>query len=128
MVPPARDLVVEIAGMTPIAVDRPEGSLDEGARSRGARALDGLGAALLEILDERLSARGIDDAATLVPVYVALPRGVTAEAAEVAWSPASVSTWPSQADAWAVSHHAPSSREAATSTISGSPEGWSISL
>lgn len=51
----------------------------------GTLAQDGLGAALLAIVEERLAAGATDDVAALVPVYVALPRGVAATAA--AWVP-----------------------------------------
>jgi tRNA threonylcarbamoyl adenosine modification protein YeaZ len=53
----------------------------------GAAALEGLGAALLELVDARLCANLPDDPVTLVPAYVALPRGVSAAAAGMAWSP-----------------------------------------
>jgi tRNA threonylcarbamoyl adenosine modification protein YeaZ len=52
----------------------------------GMLAIAGLGAALLTMLEERLAADLIDDVASLVPVYVALPRGVAA-ASGAAWAP-----------------------------------------
>ncbi len=42
----------------------------------GRVACDGLPKALLELLDERLGSGDLADAATLVPRYVALPRGI----------------------------------------------------
>jgi tRNA threonylcarbamoyladenosine biosynthesis protein TsaB len=54
---------------------------------RGAAALAGLGAALVALGASRLRA-GQDDAPTLTPEYVTMPRGVTAAPGEVAWSPA----------------------------------------
>jgi tRNA threonylcarbamoyladenosine biosynthesis protein TsaB len=56
------------------------------ALERGARARDGLAAALLRIGAERLAQGGGDDLEALVPDYVTLPRGVTATSGEVAWS------------------------------------------
>lgn len=69
-----------------IAVDL-DGRAPEEALERGRVAHDGLAAALLRLGAERLAAesRG-DDLEALVPDYVTLPRGVTAETGEVAWS------------------------------------------
>ncbi|TMC66267.1 MAG: tRNA (adenosine(37)-N6)-threonylcarbamoyltransferase complex dimerization subunit type 1 TsaB [Chloroflexi bacterium] len=55
--------------------------------ARGARARDGLGAALLRLGAARLATSGSDDLAMLVPEYVTLPRGVAANVGEVTWSP-----------------------------------------
>lgn len=55
------------------------------ALERGERARTGLPAALASLGAARLDAGG-DDLARLVPEYVSLPRGVTAEQGEVAWS------------------------------------------
>ena len=52
----------------------------------GTLAQAGLGVALLAILEERLAAGATDDVAALVPVYVALPRGVAATAGAT-WTP-----------------------------------------
>jgi tRNA threonylcarbamoyl adenosine modification protein YeaZ len=49
--------------------------------------IDGLAAALARLGAEALSAGASDDPATLVPAYVALPRGIAAAAAEMTWSP-----------------------------------------
>jgi hypothetical protein len=56
------------------------------ALARGRAARDGQLAALLAIGAERLRAGSGSDLATLVPEYVTLPRGVSAETGEVAWS------------------------------------------
>ncbi len=53
----------------------------------GEAALEGLPAALLELGWQRLATAGLDDAATLVPAYVALPRGVRHGPEELGWSP-----------------------------------------
>jgi tRNA threonylcarbamoyl adenosine modification protein YeaZ len=53
--------------------------------ARGERARAGLPAALARLGSDRLDAGG-DDLARLVPEYVSLPRGVTSEQGEVAWS------------------------------------------
>jgi tRNA threonylcarbamoyl adenosine modification protein YeaZ len=55
------------------------------ALARGERARSGLPAALARLGATRLDAGG-DDLARLVPEYVSLPRGVTSEQGEVAWS------------------------------------------
>ncbi len=53
----------------------------------GERARSGLGPALLALLERRLADGAPDDVATLVPLYVALPRGVTPGDA-AGWMPA----------------------------------------
>ena len=53
---------------------------------RGEAARAGLAAALLAIGAERLRVGDADDLALLVPEYVTLPRGVSHEGGEVAWS------------------------------------------
>jgi tRNA threonylcarbamoyl adenosine modification protein YeaZ len=107
----ARDVFVAVPGRAPRLVPVAElGSsvngqqlipidLDEAVRTRlgvgeqahamaGMAAQDGLPTAMLAMLDERLAAGSVDDAATLVPAYVALPHGVSvAQQEEVAWSP-----------------------------------------
>ncbi len=57
------------------------------AAARGAAAQAGLAGALVTLGAARLRA-GEDDAETLAPEYVTLPRGVGAATGEVAWSPA----------------------------------------
>lgn len=56
------------------------------AVERGERAREGLGPTLLRLGAERLRSGAVDDLAGLVPEYVTLPRGVTAQSGEVAWS------------------------------------------
>jgi len=68
-----------------VAVDL-AGRAPEDAVDRGERAREGLAAALAAAGAERLRADQPDDLARLVPEYVSLPRGVTAERGEVAWS------------------------------------------
>jgi tRNA A37 threonylcarbamoyladenosine modification protein TsaB len=58
------------------------------ALARGEDAVRGLGRSLAELLDERLAAGATDEAASLVPAYVALPRGVATSAEGLGWSPA----------------------------------------
>lgn len=50
-------------------------------------AVAGLAAALAQLGAAALDAGETDDPATLVPAYVALPRGLAAAAAEMTWSP-----------------------------------------
>jgi tRNA threonylcarbamoyl adenosine modification protein YeaZ len=57
---------------------------DSNARGDAARA--GFATALVRIGAARLAAGDVDDLARLVPDYVSLPRGVTRESGEVAWS------------------------------------------
>jgi tRNA threonylcarbamoyl adenosine modification protein YeaZ len=57
-----------------------------GALELGERARASLGQSLLRIGAERLRSGAVDDLAELVPEYVTLPRGVTSQAGEVAWS------------------------------------------
>ena len=68
-----------------IAVDL-DGRAPPEAVTRGERAREGLGQALLRLGAARLGAADVDDLARLVPEYVSLPRGVRAETGEVAWS------------------------------------------
>jgi tRNA threonylcarbamoyladenosine biosynthesis protein TsaB len=75
LAPGAVLLAVDLGGRAPDdAVAR-----GEAARSRVAAALVALGAARIRA--------GEDDAATLAPEYVTMPRGVQAAAGEVTWSP-----------------------------------------
>lgn len=69
----------------PVAVDL-DGRATTDALERGERARAGLGPALIAIGAERLRSGDIDDLAGLVPEYVTLPRGVTSQVGEVAWS------------------------------------------
>jgi tRNA threonylcarbamoyl adenosine modification protein YeaZ len=84
---PQQDLTELIADRAVVAVDIAVDSVSSEARQRGADAVAGLADALVALLDEHLRSGHTDDIATLVPAYVALPRGITAPIAEVAWSP-----------------------------------------
>jgi len=68
-----------------VAVDL-DGRAPADAVARGVRARDGFPAALLRLGAVRLADGRGDDLARLVPDYVSLPRGVTSESGEVAWS------------------------------------------
>jgi len=70
---------------TLVAIDL-EGRADAEALERGEAARAGLGAALIELGTARLRRDDADDLPGLVPEYVTLPRGVTAETGEVSWS------------------------------------------
>jgi tRNA threonylcarbamoyl adenosine modification protein YeaZ len=72
------------AGAVVVAVDLP-GRAPDAALALGDVAEEGLGAALLRLGAEKLSAGG-DDVARLVPEYVTLPRGIAALKGEVKWS------------------------------------------
>lgn len=72
-------------GQTLVAVDL-AGRAPAEASERGAAALDGLGAALLELGAARLASGDVDDPERLVPEYVTLPRGVGADGGEISWS------------------------------------------
>jgi hypothetical protein len=72
-------------GETLVAVDL-DGRVPADAAERGERARDGLGPALIMLGASRLRAGAADDLAGLVPEYVTLPRGVSAQPGEVAWS------------------------------------------
>jgi hypothetical protein len=73
------------AGTTLIAVDLDERASPD-AITRGRRALDGLGRALLRSGAARIGRDDTDDLGRLVPAYVTLPRGVAAERGEIEWS------------------------------------------
>jgi tRNA threonylcarbamoyladenosine biosynthesis protein TsaB len=68
-----------------VAVDL-DGRAAVDALEQGERARAGLGPALIRMGAERLRSGAADDLAELVPEYVTLPRGVTSQAGEVAWS------------------------------------------
>ena len=70
---------------TIVALDLPDRApVDAGERGETARA--SLAASLLAIGADRLRSGATDDLARLVPEYVTLPRGVSHEGGEVAWS------------------------------------------
>lgn len=84
---PGTDLAAIGADRVAVAVDLASADLGPEAAARGVVGLHGLGAAMLALLDERVSSGAADDAAALVPVYVALPRGIAAAVGGMAWSP-----------------------------------------
>ncbi|MEZ0240814.1 MAG: tRNA (adenosine(37)-N6)-threonylcarbamoyltransferase complex dimerization subunit type 1 TsaB [Chloroflexota bacterium] len=77
-------LTVALAGREAIAVGVPADLVGEEAVRRGEMALEGLPDALLA-LGSSVTGAAAGDAATLVPGYVALPRGIATE--ETGWSP-----------------------------------------
>jgi tRNA threonylcarbamoyl adenosine modification protein YeaZ len=85
LIAPGR-LVEGLAGREAIALGVTTELVGAEAVARGARALDGLPDALLA-LGLEAGATHAGDAATLVPGYVALPRGLAHAAEEAAWSP-----------------------------------------
>lgn len=87
LLPPDADLAAEVLGALPVPIGLGPDTLGADAHGRGEAALDGLGGALLAMGRTRLDAGEQDDVATLVPEYVALPRGVSDAAREMAWSP-----------------------------------------
>ena len=94
LVPPATDLKVAVAGYWTVALDADAARL---AGIRGPAGLEplaagevartGLAAALLSMLVARLATGATDDVASLIPAYVALPRGIGAVAAGSGWTP-----------------------------------------
>jgi tRNA threonylcarbamoyl adenosine modification protein YeaZ len=86
LVPPG-SLASELGGGPAIAVDLGADELGADAARLGGVAVLGLAAALLALAWSRLEAGDVDDLATLVPTYVALPRGVRHGPEELAWSP-----------------------------------------
>lgn len=68
-----------------VAVDL-DGRAPAEANERGELARAGLGSALIRLGAARLRRGAEDDLAGLVPEYVTLPRGVTSQGGEVAWS------------------------------------------
>jgi len=85
LVPPGGAAAAIGAGDRVVAVDVDDG-LGTEAAALGERALGGLAAALLRLGAARLASGMDDDPATLVPQYIALPRGLT-DVKEMAWSP-----------------------------------------
>jgi tRNA threonylcarbamoyladenosine biosynthesis protein TsaB len=84
---PATDLRTAVGADVVLGVDVATDTLDAEALERGRAAQDGLGEALLALGVRRAANGPPDDVATLVPQYVALPRGVTDAAREMTWSP-----------------------------------------
>lgn len=86
LVPPG-SLTSELDGDPAIAIDLGAEVLGADAARLGEAAVQGLAAALLAVAWSRLDAGDADDLATLVPTYVALPRGVRQGPEDLAWSP-----------------------------------------
>ena len=80
----AHDFADAVSGATIVAVDLDD---DEVPAEPGRRALAGLATALARLGMQALDAGWRTDPATLVPAYVALPRGIARAAAEMEWSP-----------------------------------------
>jgi hypothetical protein len=77
----------DAAGAPVIALDLRPDEVGPDALERGARASEQLAASILTLaLDDLRAGRG-SDVSTLVPTYVALPRGVLRAAEEMVWSP-----------------------------------------
>lgn len=76
-----------VGGQPVLTVDMEPDLLGAAAAALGATALAGLPQALLTLAASRLASGQGDDIAELVPVYVALPRGVARAAEELGWSP-----------------------------------------
>src|SRR4029079_15992967 len=82
---PPGGLDAALAGAPSVRIDGD--GVSEAVARLGEAALAGLPAALLALACARLAHGAADDAALLVPGYVALPRGVDPMAQEQAWSP-----------------------------------------
>ncbi len=89
LLPPDADMASAVGGAVLIAIGAIDPALSgPDARVRGEAAVDGLAAALLAICFSRLGQGGpAGDAATLVPDYVALPRGLLSADQGMGWSP-----------------------------------------
>lgn len=111
LLPPSANLAAELGGRPAVALDMAPGEVAEGLVrdmtglghpdpvALGSAALGHTPEALLSIMDERLATGTTADPATLVPRYVALPRGIPASPVDVgttltdttrrdeAWSP-----------------------------------------
>jgi len=70
-----------------LAVDLESDDVTADARTLGLRAACELAAALTMLAATELAEGRHDDVATLVPAYVALPRGIAQAAEEIRWSP-----------------------------------------
>jgi hypothetical protein len=94
LVPPAADLASLVAGVPVVALDVArtgvvatlvEATVAAGhpdPLDLGMASLGRLPEALLQVMGERLGTGALEDPATLVPRYVALPRGIAAIAVE----------------------------------------------
>jgi tRNA threonylcarbamoyl adenosine modification protein YeaZ len=70
-----------------VAVELPPAEVSPDVADRGRDALSGLAVALARLGAARLNRGEADDIASLVPAYVALPRGIGTAAQEMVWSP-----------------------------------------
>lgn len=86
LVAPGADPGLPDGGPPVVAVDLGADAWGEAATRLGRDAVDGLADAALAMVSERLEAGDLDDASTLVPAYVALPRGIAGERT-AGWSP-----------------------------------------
>jgi tRNA threonylcarbamoyl adenosine modification protein YeaZ len=86
LVPPD-GLAAMLSGAPALSVDCSPALLGERAARWGAAAVDGLPGALLALAGRRHAEGRLDDAAALVPAYIALPRGVARAAEDLGWSP-----------------------------------------
>ncbi len=84
---PGVDLAAEIGDVTTLTVGLDDHPLGPLAAKLGWIARTALGDALLVLGAAALAAGRRDDVATLVPLYVAMPRGVIDAGKEMAWSP-----------------------------------------
>lgn len=83
---PGASLPYPVGGDSVMTVEIASAPLGPEAAARGRDALDGLAQALLALGHQRFLAGERADPATLVPAYVALPRGIPLAAGET-WSP-----------------------------------------
>jgi tRNA threonylcarbamoyladenosine biosynthesis protein TsaB len=77
-----------ITGGLPVEMDRPQLTAAPPTSDEiDGEGVQGVATALAQLGTAALKAGETDDPATLVPAYVALPRGLAAAAAEMTWSP-----------------------------------------
>jgi tRNA threonylcarbamoyladenosine biosynthesis protein TsaB len=87
LVPGGEAIDARCAGATLVAVDLPAAhGISSSACTLGLAAQSGLGAALLAAGRDALDEGHADDVAALVPAYVTLPRGITAQTGTIEWS------------------------------------------
>lgn len=76
-----------VGGVRLLAVDTQAEDISADALALGIRAVCELAGALARLAARALAEGRTDEIATLVPAYVALPRGIAQAAEEIAWSP-----------------------------------------
>jgi len=81
------EFAAAVDGATLVAVDLEADDVPPAAAEAGRQAVDRLPAALLELGAHGLANDESEDVATLVPAYVALPRGINKSAEQMRWSP-----------------------------------------